>query len=81
VIINASHTLLPCYFTSESVALTTAVSTGVATMSSLAWLQVRVTEEQRQPECRCDDVRLTGSINARSEQLLVMPTNRAQLTD
>ena len=78
-IINASRTLLPCYFT--LVALTTAESTGVATTSSLAQLQVRDTEEQRQPECRCDDARLTGSINVRSEQLLVMPTNRAQLTD
>ena len=30
------------------------------------------TEKQRQ--CRCDNVKLTKSGNARSEQLLVMPT-------
>ena len=32
------------------------------------------TEEQRQRTCRGDDTRLTESGNARSEQLLMMPT-------
>jgi len=42
--------------------------------SSVAQLRVRGTEEQRD-----EDARLTESGNARSEQLLVMPTK--QLTD
>ena len=51
---------------------TAALSTGVATMSSLAQLdlQVQGTEEQRQ--LRCDDVKLIESGNARSKQLLAM---------
>ena len=53
------------------------MSTGVATMSSLAQLRVRDTEKQRQD--RNDDARLTESGNARSKQLLVMP--RESLTD
>ena len=69
------HALLPCDFT--LVDLMSALSTGVATISSLAQLRVGDTGEQRQ--CRCDDVRLTVSRNARSEQLLMIPTE--QLTD
>ena len=47
-------------------------STGVATTSSLARLWVRDTEKQKQ--CRHNGARLTNRWNARSEQLLVMPT-------
>ena len=53
------------------------MSTGVATMSSLAQLRVRDTENQRQR--RCDDMWLTDSGNAKSKQLLMMSTE--QLTD
>jgi len=42
-------------------------------MSSLASYEFEMdTEKKRQ--CRCNDMRLTESGNARSEQLLVMPT-------
>ena len=54
-----------------------ALSTGVATVSSLAQLRVQDTNKQKQ--CRHNDTRLTESGNARSEQLLVMPTE--PLTD
>ena len=63
-----SGILLPCDLT---------LSTGVATVSSLAQLQVPDSEKQRQ--CRLNDVRLTKSENARSEQLLVM--HAESLTD
>ena len=59
------HTRLHFYFGQLD------LSTGVATMSSLALLQVQHPEKQRQ--CGHDDTRLTESRNARSEQLLVMP--------
>jgi len=42
-----------------------------STMSSLAQLQVRHSEKQRQ--CRCNDMK-TESRNTRSEQLFVIPT-------
>jgi len=45
---------------------------GVATMTSLVQLRVQDSEKWRQ--CRGDNVRLTESGNARSKQLLVMPT-------
>ena len=70
-----SRTLLPFNFT--LVGLTAALSTGVATMSSLAQLRVQDTEEWRQ--CRCGDARLTENRNAKSKQLLMLPTE--QLTD
>ena len=54
--------------------LTAALSTGVATMSSLAQLQVRDTDPEKPNQCRCDGKRLTEIGNARSEQLLMMPT-------
>jgi len=60
-----SPTLLPFDFT--LVGLTAALSTGVATMSSLAQLRVQDTEEWRQ--CRCGDARLTENRNGKSEQL------------
>jgi len=44
----------------------------VATMSSLSYEFEIDTEKQRQ--YRCNDARLTESGNARSKQLLVMPT-------
>jgi len=50
---------------------TAALSTGVATMSSLA--QLRDAEKQRQH--RCDDSKLAKSGSDRSEQLLMMLTN------
>ena len=67
-----SHVLLPCDIT--LVDLTAAWSTGVATMSSLAQLGV---QEWRQPTHK--DARLIKIRNARSKQLLVMPTKK--LTD
>ena len=54
-----------------------ALSTGVATVNSLAQIRVQYTEKQRQR--RCDDVGLTESRNTRSEQLLVILTE--SLTD
>ena len=54
-----------------------ALSTGVATVSSLAQLQVQDTNKQKQ--CRHNDARLTKSGNTRGEQLLVTPTE--PLTD
>ena len=72
---NNCITLLPCDFTLAD--LITAWSTGIATKSSLAQLQVWNIEEQRQ--CRRNDKRLTESGNTRNEQLLVMPTE--QLTN
>ena len=56
---------------------TAALSTGVATMSTLAELQVQDTKKQRQHKQY--DVRLAKSGNARCEQVLVMPTE--PLTD
>ena len=70
-----SRTLLPFNFT--LVGLTAALSTGVATINSLAQLGVQDTEEWRQ--CRCGDARLTENSNAKSKQLLMLPTE--QLTD
>ena len=56
--------------------LTAALSTGVAAMStsSLVQLQVRDTDPEKQRQCRCDGTRLTEIGNARSELLLMMPT-------
>jgi len=65
-----SGILLPCDLT---------LSTGVATVSSLAQLQVPDSEKQRQRKRRLNDVGLTKSENARSEQLLVM--HAESLTD
>ena len=62
--------LLQCEFTLAG--LTAALSTGVATMSSLAQIYVRDTKKQMQH--RCDDARLTKIRNTRSKQLRVMPT-------
>ena len=63
--------LLPCDFISSILA---ALSTGAATMSSLAeW------DAEKQRQCKHNSVRLTESGNARSKQLLVMPTE--SLTD
>ena len=70
--IITSHTLLPCDFT--LVNLAAALSTDVATMSSLAELRVWDTKKQRQH--RCNDTRLTESRNARRKQLLMMPTEQ-----
>ena len=67
--IITSCKLLPCNFT--VVNLTTALSTGVAVMSSLAQLRVR-----EQWQHTWEDMRLTESRNARSEQLLVMTTEQ-----
>jgi len=58
------------YFTCQLRTVT--LSTGVATMSSLAQLRAHDTTKQRQH--RCNNVRLTESGNTRSKQLLVMPT-------
>ena len=58
--ISTSRTLLPRIFT--LVNLTAALRTGVATMSSLAQLQVQDSEEQKQ--CRRNDARLTESANS-----------------
>jgi len=56
-----------------------ALSTGghVATMSSLAQLQVQDTKKQRQ--CRCESTRMTESKNGKGKQLLMMSTE--SLTD
>ena len=64
--IFTSRKLLPCDFISSVLA---ALSTGVATMSSLAqW------DAEKQRQCKHNNVRLTEIGNARSQQLLVMPT-------
>ena len=73
--IITSRTFLACDFTLAD--LTAAFSTGVATTSSLVELQFQDTEEHMQ--CRHDNVRLTESRNTRSEQLVVVPTEK--LTD
>ena len=68
------------YFTLVDFKIRTAVlSTCVATMSSLAQLWVWDTAKQRQH--RRDNARLTKSGNARSEQLLVMPTEPYKPTE
>ena len=46
-----------------------ALSTGIASMSSL-----RVRDTKKQRPRRCDDARLTESRNAKSEQLFAIPT-------
>ena len=46
-----------------------ALSTGIASMSSL-----RVRDTKKQRPRRCNDARLTESRNAKSGQLFVMPT-------
>ena len=70
-----SCTLLPCDYTLVKLAsLTAALSTGIATLSSLAQLWV-----WSRGNTGCDDARLTKSGNSRSKQLLVSPTE--QLTD
>ena len=51
-----------------------ALNTGVVTTSSLAQIRVQDTKEQRQH--RRNNVRLTKSGNARSEQLLMIPTKQ-----
>jgi len=69
--------MLPCNFT--LVDLTAALSTGVCTMSSpAAQLQVCLKLRYRAAEatCICDDVRLTEHGNARSEQIIMMPTEQ-----
>jgi len=70
-----SHTLLPCDYTLVKLAsLTAALSTGVATLSSLAQLRI-----WSRGNIGRDDARLTKSGNSRSKQLHV--SSAEQLAD